>query len=377
VLARELRPGEQFHLIGHSYGGMIALQLAAQAQSQRPRSLSLFEPIAFHLLPAGDPDLAAVEAVWREIACRFDAGDAHGGAGCFVDYWSGAGTFALLRKTRQLALAALVPKVLLEHQAVADESGVARYRRIAVPTCLVAGRWSPEPAQRLISMLADILPHASCFEVEAGHMAPISHPALVNPIFEEFIRAVDASEHRAAASGIPEGSLALPQFSEMNAVVRGPGWVRAVALGLLGAALSVLPLFASQSIAQHHFGIPPSAVYPLEEDAWHEVPPGMPPGGRFAVISGDPLEAGPYVMRVRLPPGYILPPYRLRNEEQLIVLAGAITVGTGGVSGAAAARTLTPGSYALLAANELHFAHTKNGAIVQIFGIGPFERIPT
>ena len=51
MLARELRPGEKFHLIGHSYGGMVALQLAAQAQPQRVRSLSLFEPIAFHLLP--------------------------------------------------------------------------------------------------------------------------------------------------------------------------------------------------------------------------------------------------------------------------------------------------------------------------------------
>jgi hypothetical protein len=30
----------------------------------------------------------------------------------------------------------------------------------------------------------------------AGHMAPITHPALINPIFERFIEAVDASERR-------------------------------------------------------------------------------------------------------------------------------------------------------------------------------------
>ena len=47
--------------------------------------------------------------------------------------------------------------------------------------------------------------------------------------------------------------------------------------------------------------------------------------------------------------------------------------GTGGESGTATMRTLTSGSYASLAAGELHFAHTKNGAIVQIFGMGPFE----
>jgi quercetin dioxygenase-like cupin family protein len=78
-------------------------------------------------------------------------------------------------------------------------------------------------------------------------------------------------------------------------------------------------------------------------------------------------------MRVRLPPGYTLPPYRRRNEEEVIVLAGAITVGTGGEPRADSARTLTSGSYVLLPADEIHFAYTQNGAIVQIFGIGPFE----
>jgi pimeloyl-ACP methyl ester carboxylesterase len=364
VLARELQPGEQFHLIGHSYGGMIALQLAAQTQSQRVRSLSLFEPIAFHLLPAGDPDLAVVEKLRSEIAGRLNAGDPHGGAGVFVDYWSGAGTFAQLRETRQLALAAQVPKVLREFRAVADELRVTNYRRIEVPACLVVGLLSPEPAQRLISMLADILPHASCFEVAAGHMAPITHPALVNPIFEEFIRAVDASDSR---------SLTIPQFSELTAVVRGHGWSRAIAVGLLGIAFSLLPCAANYTFAHGEFGMAMHAAYPLEERAWHEAPPGLPEGATFAVISGDPLEAGPFVMRVRLPPGYALPPYRRRNDEQMIVLAGAITVGTGGVPGATNTRTLTSGSYALLPANELHFAHSQDGAIVQIFGIGPFE----
>jgi len=78
-------------------------------------------------------------------------------------------------------------------------------------------------------------------------------------------------------------------------------------------------------------------------------------------------------MRVRLPPGYILPPYRRSSEEQMIVLAGAITVGSAGKSGTATVRTLTSGSYASLAAGDLHFAHTQHGAIVQIFGMGPFE----
>jgi pimeloyl-ACP methyl ester carboxylesterase len=374
VLAQELQAGERFHLIGHSYGGIVALQLAVESECLR--SLSLFEPIAFHLFPDRDSDLAALETVRREIASLLSAGDAHGGAGCFVDYWSGTGAFARLRDTRQSVLAAQAPKVLLEYRAVADEArNAAAYRRIEAPTCLVAGRWSPEPAQRLMSMFADLMPHASCFEVAAGHMAPITHPALVNPIFEEFIRAVDDSEHRAAASEIPDHALVIPPFGEMTAVVRGQGWSRAIAVGLLGLAISLLPFAVYRAAAREEPGQPTHAVYPLEEDAWHEMPQGMPPGSRFAVISGDPHKAGPFVVRLRLPPGYILPPSRRRNEEQMIVLAGSITVGTGSESGATHARTLTAGAYLLLPANELQFAHTQDGAIVQIFGIGPFELI--
>jgi hypothetical protein len=247
---------------------------------------------------------------------------------------------------------------------VFDESGVANYRRIDVPICLVAGRFSPEPAKRVTSLLADILPHASCFEVAAGHMAPITHPMLVNPVFEEFICAVDAS--------VRETQLAMPQFSEMTAEVRGQGWLRAIAVGLSGLVLTTLAFTASDSHAQQQIGKSTHSVYPLEESAWHEGPPGMPRGSKFAVISGDPLAAGPFVMRVRLPPGYLLPPSRQANDEELIVLAGAITLVVVTGVGEATARTLTSGSYASLAASELHFAHTKDGATLQIVGIGPF-----
>ena len=361
VLARELEVGEPFHLVGHSYGGVIGMQLAAQAPAGRVRSLSLFEPIAFQLLPPGDPGLSLVEQTWHEIEVWLNAGDAHGSAARFVDYWSGAGVFAGLRQIRQSVLAALVPKILLEFRAVAQQSpGIAAYRRIAVPTLLMAGRWSPEPAQRLISMLADILPHSRRVDVEAGHMAPITHPALVNPVLENFIRSVDERRER-------KRSQATLKVTHMITSRLNPGRLRAIAFGLLGIALSMAPLFATQAIGTHY------EVYPLEPGAWHASPPGLPPGGSFAVISGDPFGPGRFVMRVRLPPGFALPPYRRQDEEQLIVLAGSIAVGTVGESGAAMTRTLTSGSFVSLPANEIHFANTPDGAVLQIIGTGPFQ----
>src|SRR5215510_8252736 len=57
------RVAEPVHLVGHSYGGAVALHIA-RTRPELLRSLTLIEPSAFHLLRNGDAnDLAA----WREI----------------------------------------------------------------------------------------------------------------------------------------------------------------------------------------------------------------------------------------------------------------------------------------------------------------------
>ena len=147
---------------------------------------------------------------------------------------------------------------------------------------------------------------------------------------------------------------------------RAPDWLRA-AFGLLGAAVAALPLSATHAIGKQY------VAYPLEPATWHEAPPGLPAGGTFAVISGDPFKAGPFTMRVKLPAGYALPPYRRAHEEQLFVLGGAIDVGAVGETGAATMRRLTAGSYVSLPANEIHFANTREGVVLQIVGTGPFR----
>jgi quercetin dioxygenase-like cupin family protein len=84
----------------------------------------------------------------------------------------------------------------------------------------------------------------------------------------------------------------------------------------------------------------------------------------FAVVSGDPTRAGPFMIRVELPSGYRLPPYRRARDESIIVLAGTIEVDT---------QTLSSGSFIRLRAEEHHSLSTPSGATLQIFGDGPLE----
>ena len=115
------------------------------------------------------------------------------------------------------------------------------------------------------------------------------------------------------------------------------------------------------------------AVLPLDEKAWRDGPPGMPRGGRFAVISGDPAKPGPFMLRAKLPAGYFVSPYQRSNDESIVVLAGTLKLGTGSTFTQHGLRTLTSGSFVLLHANEPHYATTDSGVIVQISGTGPFE----
>jgi hypothetical protein len=90
------------------------------------------------------------------------------------------------------------------------------------------------------------------------------------------------------------------------------------------------------------------------------------------VISGDPAKPEHFMMRVELPPGYTVLPYRRSTEENIVVLAGSLELGSGRKFDESSLRPLTTGSFVSLRANEPHFAMTKQSATVQIFGMGPF-----
>jgi pimeloyl-ACP methyl ester carboxylesterase len=154
-----LESGERFHLVGHSYGAAVALQFA-QARHQQLLSLSLFEPMAFHLLPPGCAARAELDAMGR----RGEAG--------------------------------LTP---LEFAAIARESlRIGSYGRISVPTCLIAGRSSAPAARRVTAMLAQLLRQARRYEPAAEPTASAARSTQVHPIVEAFIRSVDAGNLPAA-----------------------------------------------------------------------------------------------------------------------------------------------------------------------------------
>lgn len=198
---------ERIHLVGHSYGGVVALRLAAQ-WSERLASLVLIEPVAFHLLrdaPAGSSDQRLLgevqqiaELVWRSVA----NGDYRGGMAGFVDYWNGDGAWLQAKPEQQTALIRRLPKVALDYWAALGESLQAEaYGQIGAPTLILSGSRSPQTARRVTAIVGECLPNCRGLTIEgAGHMLPLTHKDAVNTaVLEHLLRHSSARRHPAAA----------------------------------------------------------------------------------------------------------------------------------------------------------------------------------
>ena len=141
---------------------------------------------------------------------------------------------------------------------------------------------------------------------------------------------------------------------------------------IIAAATLLLVAHIVNSSSQPGTAPPKRAVLPLADDEWHDGPRGMPAGVRFAVITGDPAQPGPFVLRAELPPGYALAPYRRASEESIVVLAGSLRIGDGPSFDRARMRNLDSGAFVRLHADEPHYAASDGGAVIQIMGTGPF-----
>jgi pimeloyl-ACP methyl ester carboxylesterase len=192
----ECGSGGAFHLVGHSYGGFLALSLARRDPS-RVRSVTVFEPVAFGVLYSSQlgQTIREVEAIDAD-GTFFD--DATGGderwMERFVDWWQGEGAFrALPERSRSLFLSQ-GRKVYQEVRELGqDRTPHQAYESLAMPTLVLSGERSPAPARKIAAVLASVIPDATLEEIAgAGHMAPLTHARAVGERIASFLRRVDA-----------------------------------------------------------------------------------------------------------------------------------------------------------------------------------------
>ena len=122
---------------------------------------------------------------------------------------------------------------------------------------------------------------------------------------------------------------------------------------------------AAGAAAQH-------PIYTPDQVKWGPGSPALPAGAEMAVLDGDPAAQGGYVLRVKFPDGYRVPPHWHPADENVTVVSGTLMAGMGDKFDVAAMKTLPAGSFVNMKANMRHYVQAKGATVVQVHGIGPF-----
>ena len=110
----------------------------------------------------------------------------------------------------------------------------------------------------------------------------------------------------------------------------------------------------------------------LPEDIDWKPFPAFPPSARLAVVVGIPSQAGPYLVRVKLPSGVKLMPHVHREDRIYTVISGVFYIGLGDRFEADRLRAYPPGSVIVLPGGTAHFHWARSGEYVtQVTGAGP------
>jgi quercetin dioxygenase-like cupin family protein len=107
--------------------------------------------------------------------------------------------------------------------------------------------------------------------------------------------------------------------------------------------------------------------------AWGPAPPSLPSGAKVAVVSGDPGKAGPFTMRIDMPPDYAVRPHHHPAIENVRVIEGTFHVGHGAKWDEKAFKTVAPGETISIPAKQPTFVHAASRVLVEVQSTGPFE----
>lgn len=166
------------HLIGHSYGGVVALGIAL-SNILPAKKLTLFEPVDVSVLPIfGEVEAASV--VIKLVAGQKAAIERSNFEACerVIDFWGGEGSFRAFPKIIQDQMLPLV-KNNMRHWVICFNNGKkpAEYNALNIPVTFIHGTRSNSVAKTICTSLNENLPNSNIQVIEnASHFMINSHP---------------------------------------------------------------------------------------------------------------------------------------------------------------------------------------------------------
>lgn len=175
--AVETLNGQPFHLVGHSYGGAVALAAALSDQFNIAR-LSLFEPVTLWILKVLGDDVALQQVMdfQDQYEAAIKCGDPDSPA-VLIDFWSGAGAYQQLPEGLKSQMRPLV-KQTERHWSIIQQSEVSaeQLHQLNTPVDLVYGTATNPLMEKVILSLNKLLANATISKIAgANHFLVTSH----------------------------------------------------------------------------------------------------------------------------------------------------------------------------------------------------------
>lgn len=186
AMAESLGQGAKIDLMGHSFGGTVALRIAVE-RPDLVRSLTLVEPVIF---AAGKAvDAAAYERFRTDhlgFAELVAAGDLEAAAALFHSHWGAGERLSDLPERTRAYMVERIHLIVAQNPALLeDAAGILRpggLEAVDIPVLLIEGADSPEIIDAVHRALALRLPQPTRLVVPgAGHMVAITHAATIAP----------------------------------------------------------------------------------------------------------------------------------------------------------------------------------------------------
>jgi pimeloyl-ACP methyl ester carboxylesterase len=178
-------------LIGHSFGGAVAL-MSALANPAKVRAVAIYEPTLFWLIDAQSPapnDADGIRNACRDASRALDAGNADAAAEFFIDYWMGAGAWAATPERRRGPITQAIGNIRRwDHALTREETPLAAFGALDMPVLLMTGARSTASAHGASRLLASTLPRVEWMSFDGlGHMGPVTDPEPVNAAIAAFL----------------------------------------------------------------------------------------------------------------------------------------------------------------------------------------------
>ena len=188
------KTGGPVHLVGHSFGGLVALAVALGNRARLASLIVLEAPAAELLRESGEhAHYQAFRRMTDDYSADFAAGNAEAVA-AMIDFYGGVGTFSSWPlRVRAYAIETTAINIRDWESAYSFPLAQAALTNVEVPTLIVYGTASHPAVQRANALLGESLRNAIIATIDdATHFMISTHAERVGQLIAEHVQRVEA-----------------------------------------------------------------------------------------------------------------------------------------------------------------------------------------